>query len=78
MYFIVIIASIIFILSYIIYAEVLRENAFVSCTIEVDKNQKIIDTSLYGIVIHPMYTATIFLFLSMPLVLGSLILFIIF
>ena len=68
----------IFILSYILYAEVLRENVFLSRTIEVTENQKVIDTGLYGIVRHPMYTATIFLFLSMPLILGSIITFIIF
>ena len=65
-------------ISYLIYAEVLRENAFLSRTIEVSDNQKIIDTGLYGIVRHPMYLATIFLFLSMPLILGSLISFIVF
>ena len=59
-------------------AEVLRENAFLSRTIEVSDNQKVIDTGLYGIVRHPMYLATIFLFLSMPLILGSLISFIVF
>jgi len=75
---IVIIASIIFVLSYILYAEVLRENAFLSRTIEVQKGQKIIDTGLYKIVRHPMYFATLFLFLSMPLILGSFISFIIF
>ena len=75
---VVIISSIIFIVSYIIYAEVLRENAFLSRTIEIQKEQKIIDTGLYGIVRHPMYTATIFLFLSIPLILGSLISFVIF
>ncbi|MBE6154815.1 MAG: isoprenylcysteine carboxylmethyltransferase family protein [Firmicutes bacterium] len=74
---IIIISSIIFIISYIIYAEVLKENAFLSRTIEVDNNQKVIDTGIYKIVRHPMYTATIFLFLSMPLILGSLISFII-
>lgn len=75
---VVIIASIIFLLSYIMYAEVLRENTFLSRTIEVQENQKLITTGLYGIVRHPMYTATIFLFLSMPLILGSIISFIIF
>lgn len=75
---IVIIASIIFIISYIIYAEVLRENSYLSRTIEVEKNQRIIETGLYKIVRHPMYTATIFLFLSIPLILNSLISFIIF
>ncbi len=76
--FIVIIASIIFLLSYLLYAEVLRENAFLSRTIEVQKGQKVIDTGLYRIVRHPMYFATIFLFLSIPLILGSVISFIIF
>lgn len=75
---VVIIGTIIFIISYIVYAEVLRENAFLSRTIEVQESQKVIDTGLYRIVRHPMYTATIFLFLSMPLVLNSIISFIIF
>lgn len=75
---IVIISSIVFLIAYLIYAEVLRENAFLSRTIEVSDNQKVIDTGLYGIVRHPMYLATIFLFLSMPLILGSLISFIVF
>ena len=61
-----------FLLSYLMYAEVLRENAYLSRTIEVQEGQKVIDTGLYGIVRHPMYSATILLFLSMPLVLGSL------
>lgn len=68
----VIAASILFLLSYLLYAEVLRENAYLSRTIEVQQGQKVIDTGLYGIVRHPMYAATIFLFLSMPLILGSL------
>ena len=76
--YIVIISSVIFILAYILYAEVLRENAYLSRTIEVQENQKVIDTGLYGIVRHPMYGATILLFLSMPLVLGSIISFAIF
>ena len=63
----------IFILAYILYAEVLRENAYLSRTIEVQEGQKVIDTGLYGIVRHPMYMATLFLFMAMPLVLGSLI-----
>ena len=75
---VVIISSIIFIISYILYAEVLRENAYLSRTIEVQENQKVVDTGLYGIVRHPMYAATILLFLSMPLVLGSIISFVIF
>ena len=75
---IVIIASVIFLISYILYAEVLRENEFLSRTIEVQENQRVIDTGLYGIVRHPMYAITIFLFLSMPLVLGSIVSFLIF
>ena len=75
---IVLVGSIIFVLSYIMYAEVLRENIYLSRTIEVQKDQKVIDTGLYGIVRHPMYLATLLLFLSMPLVLNSFISFIIF
>jgi len=75
---VVIISSVLFILAYIMYAEVLRENAYLSRTIEVQENQKVVDTGLYGIVRHPMYAATILLFLSMPLVLGSIISFVIF
>lgn len=66
-----------FLLSYVLYAEVLRENTYLSRTIEVQENQKVIDTGLYGIVRHPMYMATMVLFLSMPLVLGSMYSFII-
>jgi protein-S-isoprenylcysteine O-methyltransferase Ste14 len=73
-----IISSILFIIAYILYAEVLRENTYLSRTIEVQENQKVIDTGLYGIVRHPMYAATIVLFLTMPLILGSIISFIIF
>lgn len=54
------------------YAEVMRENAYLSRTIEVQENQKVVDTGLYGIVRHPMYSATLLLFLSMPLILGSI------
>ena len=61
-----------FLLSYAMYAEVMRENAYLSRTIEVQEEQTVIETGLYGIVRHPMYSATILLFLSMPLVLGSL------
>jgi protein-S-isoprenylcysteine O-methyltransferase Ste14 len=75
---IVFIATIIFLLAYVLYAEVLRENMYLSRIIEVQENQKVIDTGLYGIVRHPMYTASIFLFLSMPLVLGSILSFCIF
>ena len=57
--------------SYALYAEVMRENAYLSRTVEVQENQKVIDTGLYGIVRHPMYAVTLVLFLSMPLVLGS-------
>lgn len=74
----VIIFSLVFLLGYGMYAEVLRENAYLSRTVEVQENQKIIDTGLYGIVRHPMYTATILMFLSIPLILGSLISFVIF
>ena len=70
--------SVLFLLSYIMWAEVLRENTYLSRAIRVEENQHVIDTGLYGIVRHPMYTATIILFLSMPLVLGSLISFFIF
>ena len=64
-------AAALFLLSYLLYAEVLRENTYLSRTIEVQENQKVIDTGLYGIVRHPMYMATTVLFLSMPLVLAS-------
>jgi protein-S-isoprenylcysteine O-methyltransferase Ste14 len=60
-----------FLLAYLLYAEVLRENEYLSRTIEVQEGQKVIDTGLYGIVRHPMYAATLLLFLAMPLVLGS-------
>lgn len=64
-------------MSYLMYAEVMRENAYLSRTIEVQDNQKVIDTGLYGIVRHPMYSATVFLFLSMPLILGSMMSFVV-
>ena len=73
----VISASVLLLISYGIYAEVMRENAYLSRTIEVQDNQKVIDSGLYGIVRHPMYMATVLLFLSIPLVLGSWISFII-
>ena len=72
-----ILSAIVFLAAYALYAEVLRENTYLSRTIEVQENQKVIDTGLYGIVRHPMYMATVFLFLAMPLVLGSLISFVI-
>jgi len=71
------VAAALFLFGYILYAEVLRENTYLSRTIEVQEDQKVIDTGLYGIVRHPMYTATIILFLSMPLVLASPISFLI-
>ena len=71
-------ASGLFLLAYLLYGEVLRENTYLSRKIEVQENQKVIDTGLYGIVRHPMYGATILLFLSMPLILGSLPSFVIF
>ena len=61
----------VFLTAYLMYAEVLRENTYLSRTVEVQENQKVIDTGLYGIVRHPMYSATLFLFLSMGIVLGS-------
>ncbi len=75
---IVVIGSIIFLLSYFLYAIVLIQNEYLLRTIEVEKDQKLVDTGLYGIIRHPMYLATISLFLSMPLILGSFYSFIIF
>lgn len=72
------IASLMFLGSYALYAEVMRENAYLSRTVEVQKGQKVIDTGLYGIVRHPMYAATIIMFLSIPLILGSFIAFAVF
>ena len=68
-------AAIVLLASYGMYGEVMRENAYLSRTVEVQENQKVIDTGLYGVIRHPMYTATIFLFLAIPLVLGSWIAF---
>ena len=73
-----IIATVLFLIAYLLYGEVLRENTYLSRTIEVQENQKVIDTGLYGIVRHPMYSATLLLFLAMPLILGSLHSFVIF
>ncbi len=70
-------ATIVFLAAYALYAEVLRENTYLSRTVEVQKDQRVIDTGLYGLVRHPMYMATVFLFLAMPLVLGSVISFVI-
>lgn len=70
-------AAIVFLIGYALFAEVLRENAYLSRTVEVQENQKVIDTGLYGIVRHPMYLSTLLLFLSMPLILGSAVSFLI-
>lgn len=67
----VIVSSVLFELGYLMYAEVMRENAYLSRTIEVQENQKVVSTGLYGIVRHPMYLATLFMFLPLPLILGS-------
>ena len=70
--------AVVLLLSYLMWAEVLRENTYLSRNIRVEENQKVVDTGLYGIVRHPMYSATIILFLSMPIVLGSFASFLIF
>ena len=72
-----IIFAIVFLAAYALYAEVLRENTYLSRTVEVQEDQKVISTGLYGVVRHPMYMVTVLLFLSMPLVLGSLISFVV-
>ena len=72
------VAAVLFLIAYILYVEVLRENTYLSRTIEVQEGQTVVDTGLYGIVRHPMYAVTLLLFLSMPLVLGSVISFVIF
>ena len=66
-------AAAVFLLGYVLYAEVLRENVYLSRTVEVQENQKVIDTGLYGVVRHPMYMSTLILFLALPLVLGSVL-----
>lgn len=71
-------AAVLLLLSYALYAEVMRENAYLSRTVEVQEGQKVVDTGLYGIVRHPMYAVTTLLFLSIPLVLGSWITFAVF
>ncbi len=70
-------AAAVFLAAYVLYAEVLRENTYLSRTVEVQEDQKVIDTGLYGIVRHPMYSSTVLLFLAMPLVLGSVLSFLI-
>lgn len=69
---VVYLATVLFLVGYMFYAEVLRENVWLSRTIEVQEHQKVVDTGLYGVVRHPMYAATLLLFLAMPLVLGSI------
>lgn len=69
--------AVLFLAAYALYGEVLRENAYLSRTVEIQEDQRVIDAGLYGIVRHPMYMATVLLFLSMPLVLGSVISFLI-
>lgn len=76
--FVAIGGAVLFLVAYILYAFVLRQNTYLSRTIEVQENQKVIDTGLYGVVRHPMYSATLLLFLSMPLVLGCVYSFVIF
>ena len=71
-------AAVVFLIAYVLYAEVLRENTYLSRTIKVQENQKVIDTGLYGVVRHPMYSVTLLLFLSMPIVLGSVYSFVVF
>ena len=71
-------AAAVFLLAYLLYAEVLRENPWLSRTVKVQEKQTVVSTGLYGIVRHPMYTATLLLFLSMPLILGSLLSFLVF
>ena len=71
-------AAMVFLAAYVLYAEVLRENSYLSRTIEVQDGQSVVDNGLYGVVRHPMYSATLLLFLAMPLVLGSVFSFVIF
>lgn len=71
-------STVVFLVAYLLYAEVLRENSYLSRTIKVQENQTVIDTGLYGIVRHPMYSATLLLFLSIPIILGSIFSLIIF
>lgn len=73
-----IIATVLFLASYLLYAEIMRENAYLSRTVKVEENQTVVDTGLYGIVRHPMYAATVLMFLMMPIILGSWISFCVF
>ena len=68
-----VLGAILFLLGYVLYAFVLNENAYLARTVKVEKGQKLVDTGLYGVIRHPMYAATLLLFLSMPLILGSLL-----
>ena len=70
--------AVVFLSAYLLYGEVMRENTYLSRTVEVQEGQKVIDTGLYGVVRHPMYGVTVLLFLSMPLVLGSAVSFAVF
>lgn len=74
----VVVGCVIFVISYILYAEVMRENAYLSRVVEIQENQKVVDTGLYAIVRHPMYVSAILIFLSMPIILGSFFSFILF
>ena len=70
-FWLVILSCVLFLFGYILYAEVMRENAYLSRTVEVQENQKVISTGLYGIIRHPMYFATLLMFIPIPLILGS-------
>ena len=72
-----VLGTILFLLGYVLYAFVLKENAYLARTVKVEKGQKLVDTGLYGVIRHPMYAATLLLFLSMPLILGSLLAFLV-
>ena len=72
------VASVVFILAYALYGEVIRENRYLSRTIKVQDGQKVVDTGLYSLVRHPMYFSSVLLFLSMPLILGSFVAFVVF
>lgn len=74
----VIVATALFLIAYVLYMEVLRENIYLSRIVEVQEDQKVIDTGLYGIVRHPMYSATLLLFLAIPIILGSIYSFVVF
>lgn len=69
--FLVILAALVFLLGYVLYALVLRQNAWLARTVEVQQGQHLVDTGIYGVLRHPMYTATLLLFMAMPLILGS-------